>query len=81
MILPPNKQVVSVAYLENVVLPGVEGLLLVVEFVGACDGCERSAATLLQQAVQIFPEEAEMLVLGGAQSEHGKPISSRKDIP
>lgn len=81
MTLRFNKQVVSVAYLENVVLPGVEGLLLVVEFIGARDGCERSAATLLQQAVQVLPEEAEMLVLGGPQREHGKPISSRKDPP
>lgn len=68
----------SVTYLENVVLPCVEGLLLMIDFIRAGDRCERPAATFLQQVVEVLPIEAVVLILGGAQRKDGKSVSDRK---
>lgn len=70
-----GRRAISGAYLEDVGGPGVEGLLLVVEFVAAGEREDAVAAGFLQGVVSVLAEGTEVLVVARTEGEDGEPTS------
>ena len=67
------------AYVEDLLSPGLKGLLLTAEFVAGGHADQSLAAQTAQQPVDVLTERAEVGIRARTQCKHSEPIQQIKN--